>query len=389
MSTTRPVRTAIIGLSSSAVTSWAADAHLPVLVSGRYSDLFTITALCNSGVAAAESAIQHYHLDPSVVKPYGNPADLAADPDVELVLCNTRVDKHYETILPSVQAGKSVYIEWPIASNLAHIEELVAAYRANNNPSQLAAVGLQGRFAPPVVKIKEILQSGRLGKLLSTEVRIFGGTKDRQVLPTGLKYFAQREVGGNSITIGFGHVIDFVQSVVGDVVDGTDHTHFGIQRPEIGLRDPETGNIVETIHSDVPDLLSVHGSIAKSDYTAPQASLVAYFARGQPFPGDPALSWTLNCEKGTIRLNSPTGIALQANAYESDVTISVHLFETDKVEQIAWAWSEAQLDVPMRARSVQTCLVNIAQGYKEGYVSLEDAANRARQISKWLDSFPA
>lgn len=55
-------------------------------------------------------------------------------------------------------------------------------------------------------------------------------------------------------------VIDYVQSVVGDVVPGTDHVHLGLQRPEIGLRDPKTGNIIDTVRSDVPDLLSLHGT---------------------------------------------------------------------------------------------------------------------------------
>lgn len=131
------------------------------------------------------------------------------------------------------------------------------------------------------------------------------------------------------------------------------------------------------------------GTLQESDYTASKASLVAYFARGQPYPGDPSLSWTLNCEKGTIRLVSPSGIALHAGAYESPVTISVHLFEADNVEQIEWSWSEAQLGVPVLSRSVQTCLVSVAKGNKEGYVALEDAANRARQVSRWLDSFQA
>jgi hypothetical protein len=145
---------------------------------------------------------------------------------------------------------------------------------------------------------------------------------------------------------------------------------------------PEDGkHYLQLIHA------VIIGTLPESDYTAPKASLVAYFARGQPYPGDPSLSWTLNCEKGSIRLNSPSGIALHANAYESPVTISVHQFETDKVEQIEWSWSEAQLDVPILSRSVQTCLVGVAEGNREGYVSLEDAAKRARQISKWLDSF--
>jgi predicted dehydrogenase len=201
----RPVQTALIGLSASAVTSWAADAHLPVLVSNNYKHLFNVSALCNSSVAAAQSAIQAYQLNSSSVQAYGSPADLAADPAVDLVLCNTRVDKHHETILPSLKAGKSVYIEWPIASNIEQIDELVAAFRANSNPSQVAAVGLQGRFSPAVLKVKELLHSGSLGRLLSTEVRAFAGTQSPDVLSEGLKYFAQREVGGNPITIAFSH----------------------------------------------------------------------------------------------------------------------------------------------------------------------------------------
>lgn len=55
-------------------------------------------------------------------------------------------------------------------------------------------------------------------------------------------------------------VIDYVQSVVGDVVPGTDHVHLGLQHPEVGLRDPQTGNIIETVRSDVPDLLNLHGT---------------------------------------------------------------------------------------------------------------------------------
>lgn len=35
--------------------------------------------------------------------------------------------------------------------------------------------------------------------------------------------------------------------------------HLGLQRPEVGLRDPRTGNIIDTVRSDVPDLLSLHG----------------------------------------------------------------------------------------------------------------------------------
>ena len=43
---------------------------------------------------------------------------------VDLVVCNTRVDVHSETIKPSLMVGKSVYCEWPLASNFKAAEEL-------------------------------------------------------------------------------------------------------------------------------------------------------------------------------------------------------------------------------------------------------------------------
>lgn len=270
-----PLRTAIIGLSSGATTNWASAAHLPSLLSPSGKVVFTINALCNSSTAAASSAIATYNLDTSTVKPYGDPASLAADPAIDLVLCNTRVDKHHETVLPSILAGKDVYVEWPIASNKSQIEELLAAAAQGGGR---VAVGLQGRFAPPVLRVKEILASGRIGKLLSSEVRLFGGTRDREILPVGLKYFAERNIGGNPITIGVAHgrkssfvhcsvlpilisypVIDYIQSVVGDIIPGTDHVHLQIQRPDIRVRDPQTDAIIDSVRSDVPDLLSLHG----------------------------------------------------------------------------------------------------------------------------------
>jgi predicted dehydrogenase len=200
-SSRQPLRTALIGLSSSAVTSWAAGGHLPNLLTTAGKSKYTITALLNSSADAARAAIKAYDL-PSSTKAYGSPEDLAKDADIDVVICNTRVDKHYETIMPSIRAGQDVYVEWPIAANVTQIDELVQAAKQSGSR---VAVGLQGRWQPPLVKIREILREQKLGKVLSVDVRAFGGLIDREVLPTGLKYFADRKVGGNVITIGFSH----------------------------------------------------------------------------------------------------------------------------------------------------------------------------------------
>jgi hypothetical protein len=127
--------------------------------------------------------------------------------------------------------------------------------------------------------------------------------------------------------------------------------------------------------------------------------LIFTFRRGQPFPGTPALTWTLNCTGGEIRLVAPRGIGLQADAAQ-DVTIQLHRFDTDTVEEVPWGWDERQAEVPVRARSVQTVLYAYADakkrgglgkhgGEQKGWVELEDAAARAAQIAGWLDGFQA
>lgn len=196
-----PIRVALIGLSSSATTSWASVAHLPYLLSERGQSKFKIVALLNSSVQAAKDAISTYNL-PSDTRAYGDPASLAADPNVDLVVCNTRVDKHYETIYPSVEAGKGVYSEWPLGSNAQQARELAALAKRSGSTTM---VGVQGRLAPLALKIRELLEEGRIGKVLSSEVRGSGGTIDRERVPEGLSYFYRREVGGNPYTIMFGH----------------------------------------------------------------------------------------------------------------------------------------------------------------------------------------
>jgi len=198
-----PIRVALIGLSTSAKTSWASAAHLPYLLSPAGLAKFQIVALLNSSVDAARAAISTYNLPPTT-RAYGSPADIAADPDVDLVVCNTRVDVHESTIEASVAAGKAVFCEWPLAQNSAHAGALVA--KANGAGTlDKTIVGLQGRVFPLVQNLREVIASGGIGKVLSSEVRIFGGLNDREILPKSLEYFTDSEVGGNIYTIGFAH----------------------------------------------------------------------------------------------------------------------------------------------------------------------------------------
>ena len=69
---------------------------------------------------------------------------------VDLVVCITRVDLHYETIKPSVLKGKDVYREWPLASNLKAAEELDTLAKKNKTRT---IIGLQGELSPALLKV--------------------------------------------------------------------------------------------------------------------------------------------------------------------------------------------------------------------------------------------
>lgn len=196
------IRVAIIGLSSSSPSSWSMFAHLPYLLSPQGRASYTITALCNSSTEAAHKAIKDYNLDPST-KAYGSPDDLAKDDEIDLVVCCTRVDKHHQTILPSVKAGQNVFVEWPLANGLTQVRELAEEARRSGSHT---VIGLQSRFAPVVVKVRQMLREGRIGKLVSSEFLSDGGkTFHRNHIQSGRNYLVDLSVGGNFVHIGLGH----------------------------------------------------------------------------------------------------------------------------------------------------------------------------------------
>ena len=66
-------------------------------------------------------------------------------------------------------------------------------------------VGLQGRVSPIYLKVKELLQEGKIGKILSSSNTASGGTNSRDSIGESLSYFFDRSVGGNAISIFIGH----------------------------------------------------------------------------------------------------------------------------------------------------------------------------------------
>lgn len=357
-----PIRVAIIGLSASATTSWAAEGHLPYLLLPRAKEHYEIVALLNSSVKAAEAARAHFHL-PATVRAHGDPAALAADGGVDLVVCCTRVDTHAAVVRPSLEAGKAALIEWPIASGLAGALTL-----AGLPGSARSVAGLQGRVCQPVLRLKEIIRSGRVGRVLSSEARVFANILPRDALPEGLAYFADRSVGGSPLTITYGHVIDYIHDVLGEWDGGGAASTMQVQRPLVRILGGADGAPARTVRSDVPDFLAVHGRLAPGKKNVVDgASLAVTFRLGPPFKGQPAFVWSINGEKGEILLTSPSGpYIFSGDSYGEPVQIQVHDHETDEVEDVEVGWKDWQEELPLRARGTGEIYERFAKWWDSG-----------------------
>jgi predicted dehydrogenase len=70
-------------------------------------------------------------------------------------------------------------------------------------------VGIQGSFSPVIRKMKTIIKTGRIGKVLSSTIMASLGNGDVSERKN-VKYFLEREVGGNVISIHLGHSLEFI-----------------------------------------------------------------------------------------------------------------------------------------------------------------------------------
>ncbi|KAI8810931.1 oxidoreductase family protein [Cladochytrium replicatum] len=348
-----PIRVALVGLSATAKTSWAAQAHLPYLLSEHGEKHYQITALLNSSVQAAELAKVAFNLPNA--KAYGDPVSLAADADVDLVVVATRVDVHFSCALPSVEAGKAVFVEWPLTHDLASSLKLTGGRSVQNS-----IVALQARVTPLFLRLKEILTSAVIGKVLNSEVRAYGNVMPRSGIPAGVSYFADRKVGGNAVSIFYGHFIAAVKEVLGNWE--TFHVEAQIQRPVVPLLGTD-----ETIETDVPDYISVHGKIkCDSGITVPGALLTLLLRVGPPFKNEPGFVWTINGEVGELKVTAP-GIHLHSgDSYSGPVKIDLHDHSTDELTELAWDWPEWQKELPLRARNTGELYERFAEWVENG-----------------------
>jgi predicted dehydrogenase len=114
-------------------------------------------ACCDVDPRRLEKITKQY---PSV-RGYRNVEDLL-DSDVDAVAIATPIGTHYKLARLALQRDKHVFVEKPLADSVARARELNMTARALN---KTLMTGHTFVYSPPVVKVKELIDSGALGDL--------------------------------------------------------------------------------------------------------------------------------------------------------------------------------------------------------------------------------
>ena len=99
--------------------------------------------------------------------------ELLARPDIQAVVIASETSRHAELVEKAAAAGKAIALQKPLALTLAEGERIVAAVQRHGVPFTLA---WQMRVDPQNLEIKEMLQSGQLGKIFMVRRRHGLGT---------------------------------------------------------------------------------------------------------------------------------------------------------------------------------------------------------------------
>jgi scyllo-inositol 2-dehydrogenase (NADP+) len=98
----------------------------------------------------------------AVEKAYGSYEALVQDPEVDIVYVATPHNLHHDNTILSLNYGKHVLCEKPLAVNGREVRNMIAKARETK---LFLMEALWSRFLPNVIKAKEIIDSGKIGKI--------------------------------------------------------------------------------------------------------------------------------------------------------------------------------------------------------------------------------
>ena len=161
-----------------------------------------------------ENKVRAYAEKHHIRKWYTDAQELIDDPDVNAIYVATPPSSHATYAIMSMNAGKPVYIEKPLASSY---EDCIRINRVSEQTGVPCFVAYYRRYLPYFQKVKQLLNDGCIGNVLNVQLRF-------SVPPRELDYSSEKELpwrlqpdisGGGYFYDLAPHQIDMLQDLFG------------------------------------------------------------------------------------------------------------------------------------------------------------------------------
>ncbi|KAK7462950.1 hypothetical protein VKT23_007531 [Stygiomarasmius scandens] len=288
-----PIKVGFVGLST---TGWASTALATPLLQ---NDNYTLTAISTSSKESAEtSAAKYSAITGHQVKAYyGGTDQIANDPNVDLVAVAVKAPLHKQLLTPVIEAGKDFFIEWPAGKNTEETIQFAETAKAKGLRS---IVGAQGWQSPAVKKAKEIIDSGKIGKIMSSSIIALLPREAKMWGPEVLasnSYLLERGGGATMLDLSVGQQLNSMTYILGDFISvySTTTTLY----PTSTLVSQDGAPTGETITNKSPDHIAFSGILSSG-------ALISVVWRGgyKSTPGRQQLIWEIDGEEGSIKLTN-------------------------------------------------------------------------------------
>ncbi len=176
----------------------------------KMPEKFNIVSYCDVLDFRLEETKKYVVATSKPVKDYRKVLD---DKNVSAVFIATPLSEHFKIAADAIRAGKHVYVEKTMTYSIAEaleLRKLVSEY-----PKQVLQVGYQYRYSPLYFKVKDMIQSGYLGKVSQIDCRWDRNGNWRRSVPNPslerqINWRMYKEYSGGLAAELLSHQIDFI-----------------------------------------------------------------------------------------------------------------------------------------------------------------------------------
>lgn len=133
-----------------------------------------LVAVMRRDAAKAEDYARRH----GVGKWYSDAEQLLNDPEINAVYIATPPSSHMEYALAAIKRGLNVYIDKPVTMNAGEARRIAEALKCSKSK---VAVAHYRRALPSYLYIKDLINNGVIGKILSVQIRTWKNARPEQV----------------------------------------------------------------------------------------------------------------------------------------------------------------------------------------------------------------